>query len=46
MKARTEDKVAVGAGCLIILIWLLSFLVSIGLTITVIWAIIHVVSGL
>lgn len=46
MKARTEDKAFAAGGCLIILIWLAGMLLSLALTGTIIWAIIHIVSGL
>ncbi len=38
-----EDKVAVGAGCALVFVWLISIALSLGLTGVVIWAIIKLV---
>jgi len=46
MRLGTEDKFAVGAGCLVIFMWVIGMLLSLALTATIIWAIIHVVSAL
>ena len=45
-RTNSDDKLAVGVGCGVLVVWLIYFLLMMGLIGTVIWAIIQVVSGL
>lgn len=42
---KDEDFIS-GVGCLVAVLWLVSFIFSLALTGVIIWAIIHVVSNL
>lgn len=44
--SNSDDKLAIGVGCTAIILYLVYFLLMMGLIGTVIWAIIQVVSGL